>query len=100
MSRGVIGKKYSAEEKVGIAPEGLRGESLSGGSFGGKVPGPPAASAGAGSSWKPGNKQLVGDAWRQADGWEEVAMRAELGQFKQIVAGPYLKNRAEPPLIK
>jgi transposase len=79
-------KKYTAEEKVRIVLEGLRGES-------------PIAELCRKDGIHPnlyykwskefleaGKQRLVGDTQRQADSQDVVEMRSEIEQLKQVVA--------------
>ena len=86
-------KKYSAEEKMRIVLEGLRGET--------KIrelcrrEGIPTNLY---YRWskeflEAGKERLVGDTERQADKREVAAMRQEITELKQLVAELSLKNR-------
>ena len=86
-------KKYSAEEKVRIVLEGLRGESKIAelcrreGIYQNMY-----------YKWskeflEAGKQRLVGDTKREADGHEVEEMRSENEQLKALVAELMLKNR-------
>jgi len=86
-------KKYSAEEKVRIVLEGLRGEE--------KVAGlcrREGIHQNMYYKWskeflEAGKQRLVGDTKREADSQEVEAMRNENEQLKAVVAELTLKNR-------
>ena len=106
--RRVTRKKYSAEEKVRIVLEGLRGEtSISALCRREGIP------SNLYYRWskdflEAGKQRLVGDSDRQADTRQVTEMRTELDQLKQLVAELSLKNRVlkksllgkEPPWDK
>jgi transposase len=92
-------KKYSAEEKMRIVLEGLRGQS--------KIrelcrrEGIPTNLY---YRWskeflEAGKERLVGDTARQADKREVNAMRQEIAELKQLVAELSLKNRVLTPAL-
>jgi len=89
----VTRKKYSAEEKVRIVLEGLRGEiSVAALCRREGIP------SNLYYRWskdflEAGKQRLVGDVERQADSRQVNEMRAELEQLKQLVAELALKNR-------
>jgi len=86
-------KKYSAEEKIRIALEGLRGESAiselcrRGGIH------PNMYYKWSKEFLEAGKQRLTGDTQRQADNQEVQSMRTENEQLKQLVAELSLKNR-------
>jgi len=89
----VTRKKYSAEEKVRIVLEGLRGETSIAALC--RREGIPSNLY---YRWskdflEAGKQRLVGDSERQADSRQVSDMRAELDQLKQLVAELSLKNR-------
>jgi transposase len=91
--RRVTRKKYSAEEKVRIVLEGLRGETSIAALC--RREGIPSNLY---YRWskdflEAGKQRLVGDSERQADSHQVTEMRAELEQLKQLVAELSLKNR-------
>lgn len=91
--RRVTRKKYSAEEKVRIVLEGLRGETSIAALC--RREGIPSNLY---YRWskdflEAGKQRLVGDTERQADTRQVTEMRAELEQLKQLVAELSLKNR-------
>ena len=101
-------KKYSAEEKVRIVLEGLRGETSIAALC--RREGIPSNLY---YRWskdflEAGKHRLVGDSERQADTRQVTEMRTELDQLKQLVAELSLKNRVlkksllgkEPPWDK
>ena len=86
-------KKYSAEEKIRIVLEGLRGETgvreLC------RREGIPTNLY---YTWskeflEAGKQRLIGDTARQADSREVADLRSEMEQLKQLVAELSLKNR-------
>ena len=106
--RRVTRKKYSAEEKVRIVLEGLRGETSIAALC--RREGIPSNLY---YRWskdflEAGKQRLVGDSERQADSRQVNEMRAEVEQLKQLVAELSLKNRVlkksllgkEPPWDK
>jgi transposase len=106
--RRVTRKKYSAEDKVRIVLEGLRGETSIAGLC--RREGIPTNLY---YRWskdflEAGKQRLVGDSERQADTRQVTEMRTELDQLKQLVAELSLKNRVlkksllgkEPPWDK
>ena len=91
--RRVTRKKYSAEEKVRIVLEGLRGETSVAALC--RREGIPSNQY---YRWsreflEAGKQRLVGDAGRQADSRQVNEMRAVLEQLKQLVAELSLKDR-------
>jgi len=101
-------KKYSAEEKVRIVLEGLRGETSIAALC--RREGIPSNLY---YRWskdflEAGKQRLVGDSERQADTRQVTEMRTELDQLKQLVAELSLRNRVlkksllgkEPPWDK
>jgi transposase len=86
-------KKYSAEDKIRIVIEGLRGE-LSVAELCRKE----GISQSLYYKWskeflEAGKARLAGDTKRNADGTEVKEMRSEMGQLKLLVAELSLKNR-------
>jgi transposase len=86
-------KKYSAEDKVRIVLEGLRGESTVRELC--RREGIPSNLY---YRWskeflEAGKQRLIGDTQRQADSQDVSQMRNELEQLKQLVAELSLKNR-------
>ena len=76
-------KKYSAEEKIRIVLEGLRGEGIHPNMY---------------YTWskeflEAGKQRLLGDTKREADNQEVQSMRTENEQLQQLVAELSLKNR-------
>ena len=86
-------KKYSAEEKIRIVLEGLRGEdSISGLCRREGIP------TNLYYRWskdflEAGKKRLMGDTVREASSGEVSGLREENAQLKQLVAEVLLKNR-------
>jgi transposase len=106
--RRVTRKKYSAEDKVRIVLEGLRGETSIAGLC--RREGIPTNLC---YRWskdflEAGKQRLVGDSERQTDTRQVTEMRTELDQLKQLVAELSLKIRVlkksllgkEPPWDK
>lgn len=86
-------KKYSAEEKVRIVLEGLRGESTVA-----ELCRREGIHANMYYKWskeflEAGKQRLVGDTKREADSREVEEMRSENEQLKAVVAELTLKNR-------
>jgi transposase len=86
-------KKYSAEEKVRIVLEGLRGESTVA-----ELCRREGIHQNMYYKWskeflEAGKQRLVGDTRREADSQEVEAMRSENEQLKAVVAELTLKNR-------
>src|ERR1700752_1689747 len=86
-------KKYSAEEKVRIVLEGLRGESTVA-----ELCRREGIHANMYYKWskeflEAGKQRLVGDTRREADSQEVEDMHNENEQLKAVVAEPTLKNR-------
>jgi transposase len=97
--RRVTRKKYSAEDKVRIVLEGLRGETSIAGLC--RREGIPTNLY---YRWskdflEAGKQRLVGDSERQADTRQVTEMRTELDQLKQLVAELSLKNRVLTPAL-
>jgi transposase len=85
-------KKYSAEEKLRIVLEGLRGKTLA------ELCRREGIHQNMYYKWskeflEAGKQRLVGDTKRDADSQEVEAMRNENEQLKQVVAELTLKNR-------
>ena len=86
-------KKYSAEEKIRIVLEGLRGESTVA-----ELCRKEGIHQNMYYKWskeflEAGKQRLVGDTRREADSQEVEAMRSENEQLKAVVAELTLKNR-------
>jgi transposase len=86
-------KKYTAEEKVRIVLEGLRGESTIAELCRREGIQPNLYYKWSKEFLEAGKQRLIGDTQRQADNQEVVEMRNELDQLKQVVAELTLKNR-------
>jgi transposase len=86
-------KKYTAEEKVRIVLEGLRGESTIAELCRKEGIQPNLYYKWSKEFLEAGKQRLIGDTQRQADSQEVVEMRSELEQLKQVVAELTLKNR-------
>jgi transposase len=92
-------KKYSAEEKVRIVLEGLRGESTVA-----ELCRREGIHANMYYKWskeflEAGKQRLVGDTRREADSQEVEDMRSENEQLKAVVAELTLKNRVLTPAL-
>ena len=92
-------KKYTAEEKVRIVLEGLRGESTIA-----ELCRKEGIHTNLYYKWskeflEAGKQRLVGDTQRQADSQEVVEMRSEVDQLKLVVAELMLKNRVLTPAL-
>ena len=92
-------KKYTAEEKVRIVLEGLRGESTIA-----ELCRKEGIHTNLYYKWskeflEAGKQRLVGDTQRQADSQEVVEMRNEVEQLKLVVAELMLKNRVLTPAL-
>lgn len=86
-------KKYSAEDKIRIVIEGLRGEAAVA-----ELCRKEGISQSLYYKWskeflEAGKSRLAGDTRREADGTEVKEMRSELEQLKLLVAELSLKNR-------
>ena len=86
-------KKYSAEDKIRIVIEGLRGEATVA-----ELCRKEGISQSLYYKWskeflEAGKSRLAGDTRREADGTEVKEMRSELEQLKLLVAELSLKNR-------
>ena len=86
-------KKYSAEDKIRIVIEGLRGDSSVA-----ELCRKEGISQSLYYKWskeflEAGKSRLAGDTKREADGTEVKEMRSELEQLKLLVAELSLKNR-------
>jgi transposase len=86
-------KKYSAEEKIRIVLEGLRGESTIAELCRREGIHPNMYYKWSKEFLEAGKQRLLGDTQRQADNPEVQSMRTENGQLKQLVAELSLKNR-------
>jgi len=92
-------KKYTAEEKVRIVLEGLRGESTIA-----ELCRKEGIHTNLYYKWskeflEAGKQRLVGDTHRQADSQEVVEMRNEVEQLKLVVAELMLKNQVLTPAL-
>ena len=86
-------KKYSAEDKIRIVIEGLRGEATVA-----ELCRKEGISQSLYYKWskeflEAGKSRIAGDTRREADGTEVKEMRSELEQLKLLVAELSLKNR-------
>jgi transposase len=86
-------KKYSAEEKIRIVLEGLRGENTIAELCRREGIHPNMYYKWSKEFIEAGKQRLTGDTQRQADNQEVQAMRTENEQLKQLVAELSLKNR-------
>jgi transposase len=86
-------KKYTAEEKVRIVLEGLRGESSIAELCRREGIHPNLYYKWSKEFLEAGKQRLVGDTQREADSQEVTDMRKEMDQLKQVVAELTLKNR-------
>jgi transposase len=86
-------KKYSAEEKVGIVLEGLRGEVTIAELCRREGIHPNMYYKWSKDFLEAGKRRLVGDMRREADSQEVKEMRAENEQLKAVVAELTLKKR-------
>jgi len=86
-------KKYSAEEKIRIVLEGLRGENTIVELCRREGIHPNMYYKWSKEFLEAGKQRLTGDTQRQADNQEVQAMRTENEQLKQLVAELSLKNR-------
>ena len=92
-------KKYTAEEKVRIVLEGLRGESTIAELCRREGIQPNLYYKWSKEFLEAGKQRLIGDTQRQADSQEVVEMRSELDQLKQVEAELTLKNRVLTPAL-
>ena len=86
-------KKYSAEEKIRIVLEGLRGEGTIAELCRREGMHPNMYYKWSKEFLEAGKQRLLGDTKREADNQEVQSMRSENEQFKQLVAELSLKNR-------
>ena len=86
-------KKYSAEEKIRIVLEGLRGENTIAELCRREGIHPNMYYKWSKEFLEAGKQRLTGDTQRQADNQDVQAMRTENEQLKQLVAELSLKNR-------
>jgi transposase len=86
-------KKYSAEEKVRIVLEGLRGETTVAELCRREGIHPNMYYKWSKEFLEAGKQRLVGDTRREADNQEVTEMRSENDQLKALVAELILKNR-------
>ena len=86
-------KKYSAEEKIRIVLEGLRGESAISELCRREGIHPNMYYKWSKEFLEAGKQRLTGDTKRQADNQEVQSMHTENEQLKQLVAELSLKNR-------
>jgi len=92
-------KKYSAEEKMRIVLEGLRGETKIR-----ELCRREGIAANLYYTWskeflEAGKERLVGDTARQADSRQVTEMHKEISELKQLVAELSLKNRVLTPAL-
>jgi transposase len=86
-------KKYSAEEKIRVVLEGLRGESAIAELCRREGIHPNMYYKWSKEFLEAGKQRLTGDTQRQADNQEVQSIRTENEQLKQLVAELSLKNR-------
>ena len=86
-------KKYSAEEKIRIVLEGLRGEESISAICRREGISPNLYYRWSKEFLEAGKKRLLGDTQREATSGEVVDLRRENEQLKQLVAEIALKNR-------
>jgi transposase len=86
-------KKYSAEEKIRIVLEGLRGEESINAICRKEGINPNLYYRWSKDFLEAGKKRLQGDTVREANSGEVTTLRAENDQLKQLVAEISLKNR-------
>lgn len=86
-------KKYSAEEKIRIVLEGLRGEGTIAELCRREGIHPNMYYKWSKEFLEAGKQRLLGDTKREADNQEVQSMRVENEQLKQLVAELSLKNR-------
>ena len=86
-------KKYSAEEKIRIVLEGLRGENTIAELCRREGIHPNMYYKWSKEFLEAGKQRLLGDTKREADNQEVQSMRTENEQLKQLVADLSLKNR-------
>jgi len=86
-------KKYSAEEKIRIILEGLRGEDSINSICRKEGINPNLYYKWSKDFLEAGKKRLQGDTVREANSDEVTSLRAENDQIKQLVAEISLKNR-------
>ena len=86
-------KKYSAEEKIRIVLEGLRGEGTVAELCRREGIHPNMYYKWSKEFLEAGKQRLLGDTRREADNQEVQSMRTENEQLKQLVAELSLKNR-------
>ena len=92
-------KKYSAEEKIRIVLEGLRGEETIAELCRREGIHPNMYYKWSKEFLEAGKQRLLGDTKRHADGREVQMMRQENDQLKVMVAELSLKNRALTPAL-
>jgi transposase len=93
-SRRATRRKLTAEEKVRIVLEGLRGESTIAGLRRKEGIQPNLYRKWSEEFLEAGKQPLIGGTQRQSDSQEAVEMRSELAQLKPVAAELPLKNRA------
>jgi len=86
-------KKYSAEEKIRIVLEGLRGEESIAAICRREGINPNLYYRWSKEFLEAGKKRLLGDTQREATSFEVTELRKENEQLKQLVAELSLKNR-------
>lgn len=86
-------RKYSAEEKIRIVLEGLRGEASISALCRHEGIAPNLYCNWSKEFLEAGKRRLMGDTKRQATSGEVVSLRKENGQLKELVADLSLKNQ-------
>ena len=86
-------RKYSAEEKIRIVLEGLKGEESIAALCRREGIAPNLYYSWSKEFLNAGKRRLMGDAKRQATSGEVVSLRKENGQLKELVADLSLKNQ-------
>ena len=92
-------KKYSAEEKIRIVLEGLRGDGTIAELCRREGIHPNMYYKWSKEFLEAGKQRLLGDTKREADNQEVQSMRTENEQLKQLVAELSLKNRVLTPAL-
>ncbi len=86
-------KRYSAEEKIRIVLEGLKGEESIAALCRWEGIAPNLYYSWSKEFLEAGKRRLMGDTKRQATSGEVVSLRKENGQLKELVADLSLKNQ-------
>src|SRR3984893_5542084 len=86
-------RRFSAEEKIRIVLEGLRGEESIATLCRKEGLAPNLYYRWSKEFLEAGKKRLVGDTTREATSTEVIALRTENARLKQVVAEPVLENR-------